>query len=76
MTYPQITRGIARNMMLDLPVSLGGFGEVEPTDVPTPQGGGNLNGSSNTAHTMGQAGTGCDRISLPRQNQRNYTGII
>lgn len=82
MTYPQITRGIARNMMLDLAPELGGFGETEPADVPSPEtrGGGNLNGSANTAHLMGHAGTGMDRLSVPRQAVKvgggNYCGVI
>lgn len=39
-------------------------------------GGGNLNGSANTAHLIGQAGTAGTRIAVPRQNARNYTGVV
>jgi hypothetical protein len=48
----------------------------EPTDVPTLQGGGDQNGSQNTAHMMGQAGTGANRVALPRRFQNNYCGVI
>lgn len=40
------------------------------------QGGGNLNGSQNTANLLGQSGTPCSRIGLPRANKGNYCGIV
>lgn len=80
--YPQVTRGLVRNMQAGLPIAQGGFGEVEPPLV-TPldnSGGGNLNGSANVANLLGHAGTGADRLSVPRQNIKagsgNYCGII
>jgi hypothetical protein len=39
-------------------------------------GGGNLNGSSNTAHLLGQAGTAGQRINVPRASAGNYTGVV
>jgi hypothetical protein len=82
MIYPQITRGISRNMQVGLGVAAGGFGDVEPPNVPEPYatGGGNLNGSQNTAHMAGQAGTGCAKINLPRAQLKlgggNYCGVV
>jgi hypothetical protein len=70
-----VTRGISRNMQLGLPASMGGLG-VDPRDAPNQYGGGNLNGSGNTAHLMGQAGTGADRIASPKRWASNYCGIV
>jgi hypothetical protein len=39
-------------------------------------GGGDLNGSSNTAHLLGQAGTAGQRINVPRASAGNYTGVV
>lgn len=75
MSYPQITAGIARNMQADLAAP-------ETQDAPQllGQGGGNLNGSANQAHLMGQAGTAGTKIALPRQNIKvgggNYCGTV
>lgn len=69
------TAGISRNMQIDIepPVQavLLGLG----LDAYA-QGGGNLNGSQNTALLLGQAGTAGVRIAVPRQGIGNYTGII
>jgi hypothetical protein len=43
---------------------------------PQPTGGGNLNGSANTALLIGQAGTAGQRIAMPRTVAGNYTGIV
>jgi hypothetical protein len=65
------TPGIARNMQADVP---------EPRDVPEPnsQGGGNLNGSTNVANLLGQAGTAAQRIAVGRRpmNSGNYCGVV
>jgi hypothetical protein len=78
MTYPQITRGVSRNMQLGLPVSMGGFGVVEPRDVPMPQGGGNLNGSSAIHFHGGCVGCAGSKIAVPRKppNSGNYCGTV
>ena len=69
------TAGISRNMQVDIepPVEaiLLGLG----LDVYA-QGGGNLNGSQNTALLLGQSGTAGVRIAVPRAGAGNYTGII
>ena len=71
------TAGISRNMQIDIepPVEavLLGLGLN-----PYAQGGGNLNGSQNTAHLMGQAGTAGQRISVPRlpMNSGNFCGVV
>jgi hypothetical protein len=60
------TLGISRNM------SLGPGIENQTT------GGGNLNGSANTALLLGQAGTAAQRIAVARRppNSGNYCGIV
>jgi hypothetical protein len=66
-----VTAGIARDMEATPP--------VEPADAtPYAQGGGNLNGSANTAHLMGQAGTAAQRIAVARRppNSGNYCGVV
>ena len=65
------TLGISRNMQATPPIELADA-------TPFAQGGGNLNGSANTAHLMGQAGTAGARIALPRRppNAGNYCGVI
>jgi hypothetical protein len=71
--YPQITLGIARNMMAEVP---------EPRGMPEPssQGGGNLNGSANIANLLGQSGTNASHLQMPRANIRsgggNYCGTV
>jgi hypothetical protein len=58
-----ITPGISRNM--------------QPNPLAaTNQGGGDLNGSANTANLLGHAGTAAQRIAVPRSNLGNYTGIV
>jgi hypothetical protein len=61
------TPGVSRNMQ-------------EPPEVADlaamNQGGGDLNGSANTANLLGHAGTAAQRIAVPRTNLGNYTGII
>lgn len=77
------TPGIARDMQ----TSIKAGGPFEPFGPPVElvplvdepelmQGGGNLNGSQNTAHMMGRAGTGADRLASPRRFQANYTGVV
>jgi hypothetical protein len=75
------TRGIARKLDLDgieapdgaIAAGLGLAPELEA-------GGGNLNGSNNTAHLAGHAGTGADRVSVPRASVKvgsgNYCGVV
>jgi len=73
------TWGIARTMWHDLP-GVGDPASPDPLGLfgQAGGGGGNLNGSRNQAHLMGQAGTGCDRVSLPRKpnNPGNYCGVV
>ena len=40
------------------------------------QGGGNLNGSQNTANLLGQAGTAGSRIAVARSNKGKYCGVV
>jgi hypothetical protein len=57
------TAGISRNMQAE----------------PTPLAGGNLNGSGNTVHMLGQAGTGCGKINMARKPASfspNYCGTV
>jgi hypothetical protein len=72
-----MSRGISRNLALDgaLLDRINAFNGpdgpfyTDPNSfeaIPLAQGGGNLNGSQNTAHLIGQAGTACTAISLPR----------
>lgn len=72
-----MSRGIARNMaldgkLLDLINAFNGPGGryyVDPASfeaIPRAQGGGNNNGSANTAHMMGQAGTDASQLGSPR----------
>lgn len=66
------TPGISRDMQASLKQP-----EQLARDMPEQQqGGGNLNGSQNTAHMMGRAGTAADRLASPRRYQANYTGVI
>ena len=65
------TPGISRNMQAVPP--------IERADAtPFAQGGGNLNGSANTAHLLGQAGTAAQRIAVARRppNSGNYCGVV
>lgn len=86
-----MSRGIARNMALDGALldrinafnGVGGRFYVDPTSfqaIPLASGGGDLNGSANTANLLGHAGTGEDRLSVPRQNIKagggNYCGVV
>ena len=64
------TLGISRNMQ---PAAVPG---VLGAPDPYAQGGGDLNGSANTANLLGHAGTAAQRIAVPRSNLGNYTGII
>lgn len=50
-----------------------GAGDITTQAV---QGGGNLNGSQNTANLLGQAGTPCTRLGVARQNKGNYCGVV
>jgi hypothetical protein len=68
------TAGISRNMQWEL-----GPGDVVNFAAGAPgTGGGDLNGSANTANLLGQAGTAGVRIAVPRKppNPGNYCGII
>jgi hypothetical protein len=63
------TLGIARNLAAEPP--------VEPAAAtPFAQGGGNLNGSANTALLLGHAGTAAQRIAVPRNNAGNFCGVV
>jgi hypothetical protein len=65
------TAGISRNMQAVPP--------LERADMtPFAQGGGDLNGSANTAHLMYQAGTNATRWQMPRKfaNSGNWCGIV
>ena len=66
------TLGISRNMEWDI----GPDGATLPGAAPLASGGGNLNGSANTANLLGQAGTSGRKIAVPRQSTGNYTGIV
>jgi hypothetical protein len=72
------TAGISRNMQADI----GPQGELvaagSPQATPVAQGGGDLNGSANTAHLMHQAGTNATRWQMPRKfaNPGNWCGIV
>lgn len=86
-----MSRGISRNMALDgalldkINAFEGPSGRywVDPASfqaIPRASGGGDLNGSANTANLLGHAGTGLDRLSVPRQNIKagggNYCGVV
>ena len=54
-------------------------GELAAASIAAPattQGGGNLNGSANTALLYGQAGTNGQRIATPRAAGGNYCGVV
>lgn len=65
------TDGVARRLGALLP---------DPIPIALDQGGGDLNGTQNTAFLQGHAGTGADQLSVPRQNIKvgsgNYCGIV
>lgn len=65
------TLGVSRNLQWDI----GPQGQLVAAQ-PLASGGGDLNGSANTANLLGHAGTGAQRIAVPRQGTGNYTGII
>ena len=65
------TLGIARNMEWNV----GPQGQLSGA-APLASGGGNLNGSANTANLLGHAGTAAQRIAVPRTNAGNYTGVV
>jgi hypothetical protein len=58
------TTGIARNL------------SIETQDTPSPQGGGNLNGSANVANLLGQAGNIGGQAGMPRRWAANYCGTV
>jgi len=66
------TAGISRNMAAPEPALL----SADQTSFA--QGGGNLNGSANTANLLGQAGTAAQRIAIARRppNSGNYCGVV
>jgi hypothetical protein len=66
------TFGISRNMQLGLALSPETRNEIASYAA----GGGNLNGSANQANLLGHAGTGADRVSVPRLFRVNYCGIV
>lgn len=66
------TLGVSRNMEWNI----GPQGQLDPGAVPLASGGGNLNGSANTANLLGQAGTSGRKIAVPRQSTGNYTGVV
>lgn len=49
---------------------------VELPGTQAAQGGGNLNGSQNTANLLGQAGTAGSRLGVARANKGNYCGVV
>jgi hypothetical protein len=65
------TPGIARQMETPPPIEKAGA-------TPFAQGGGNLNGSANTALLLGQAGTAGVRVAVARlpPGSGNYCGIV
>ena len=65
------TLGVSRNLQWDI----GPLGQIEPLAVAPGSGGGNLNGSANTANLLGHAGTAAQKIAVPRAMSGNYTGL-
>lgn len=51
-------------------------GRTESIGAQAAQGGGNLNGSQNTANLLGQAGTAGTRLGVARANKGNYCGVV
>jgi len=52
--------------------------DMQPLSGPVTYGGGDLNGSQAT-HLLGQAGTGCGKINVPRKPASlspNYCGVV
>ena len=71
------TAGISRNMQIDIEPAVEAILLGLGVDAYA-QGGGNLNGSANTANLLGHAGTAAQRIAVPRRppNSGNYCGVI
>jgi hypothetical protein len=67
------TYGLVRNLNWDINPQ---NGALQPGVEPMATGGGNLNGSANTANLLGHAGTAAQRIAVPRSSAGNYCGVI
>jgi hypothetical protein len=71
-----------RSAILAAAILTAGIARRLERDIPTLEdGGGDLNGSANLANLLGQAGTGCDRVSVSRFNSMkagggNYCGVV